>query len=109
MARGGPSTGIDGKVGALWSPVGVRSAPLPSGIYPLRPLGGEAAAIRRGVRGRPSLKKSVFRVRRQQNDLPNATFLSEHMCFSRVTQRQAAPNRQHELPITQVVGKLPHL
>lgn len=56
-----------------------------------------------------TLKKSLFRILRQQEDLPNAAFLPEHMCFSRITQRHPAANGQHELAVPHVIGKLAHL
>jgi len=54
-------------------------------------------------------KNSLFRIWSQQEDLPNPAFLPQHMCFSRIAQRHPATNRQNELAIAHVVGKLAHL
>ena len=32
-----------------------------------------------------TVKRSLFRIWRQQEDLPNAALLPEHMCFSHIT------------------------
>ena len=45
----------------------------------------------------------------QQEDFPNAAFLLQHTCFYRITQRHPPTNRQNELVIPNVIGKLTHL
>ena len=55
------------------------------------------------------MQKSGLWTRRQQEDLPNAAFLPQRMCFCRIAQRHPATHRQNELAIAHVIGKLPHL
>jgi hypothetical protein len=55
------------------------------------------------------VKKLFLRIRREQDDHPNAAFLSQHMCLSSSTQRDPATDRQDELAVARVVGKLTHL
>lgn len=42
-----------------------------------------------------TVKKSLFRVWSQQEDLPNPAFLSQCMCFSHIAQRHRVTNRQN--------------
>src|ERR1700691_6148066 len=58
---------------------------------------------------RRTAKRSLLRIRRQQNDLPDTAFLTQHMGFSRIAQRHAPANRQNELAIAYVIGKLAYL
>ena len=68
-----------------------------------------ALRIARNASTEVAVKKSVLRIRRQQEDLPNAALLPYHMCFGRIAQRHPATNRQNELSIAHVIGKLAHL
>src|SRR5580658_2983603 len=54
-------------------------------------------------------KNSLFRIWSRQEDLPNPTLLPQYMCLSRIAQRHPAANRQNELAIAHVIGKLAYL
>src|ERR1700723_866313 len=54
-------------------------------------------------------REELLGTRCQQEDLPNAALLPQHMCFCCVTQWHPATNRQNELAIAHIISKLAHL
>jgi hypothetical protein len=51
----------------------------------------------------------VWRIERQENDLPYAALLRQHLCFSRIAQWKPATDWQNELAIAQVIRKFTYL